>query len=102
MSPEAVALPLDGELPNDDVLNAGRYVLARQIVAVAKLGRLDSVPNMHEFLKELTSMAASGPKGYLTVSGLDPLPSEIIGDSALRATYARSSVQPEDGKPAER
>jgi hypothetical protein len=81
-------LPVEGALPDRAGLATGRYRLARQVVAVAKRNRLDGVPNLRDFLLELTSTAAAGPGGYLQRRGLDPLPDSLLSQSANLARYA--------------
>jgi phosphate transport system substrate-binding protein len=84
----AVPLPIEGALADPATLDSGRYPLARDIVAVVKRSRLDAIPNLRNFLVEVTSPAAVGPGGYLLKAGLDPLPEMRRGRSALEANYA--------------
>ena len=85
----AVPQPVDGVVPDTASLDAGSYPLARPIVAVAKVNRVDTIPNLRSFLVEITSQEASGERGYLTKNGMDPLPPEALKQSALKAQFAR-------------
>lgn len=89
---DAVPQPLDGMMPNDDVLETGRYRLARRLVAVVKVNRIDTIPNLRSFVIELTSLAAAGPKGYLAGLGMEPLPEDVLKASGLRARFSRPST----------
>lgn len=89
LTPGAVPQPVDGQFPNLAGLNAGRYPLARRIVALIKVNRIDTIPNLRNFVVELTSAAAAGPKGYLTGIGIEPLPEDVLASSALKARFIR-------------
>ncbi len=102
LSPEATMLAINDVVPNDEALGARRYVLSRQITAVVRADRMGSVPNLREFVREITSPAAAGPRGYLAVAGLDPLPRNALSESALAATLTRPAAPPRDDKPAPR
>ena len=89
LTPGAVPQPIEGQLPNLAGLNAGRYPLARRLVAVIKVNRIETIPNLRNFVVELTSPAAAGAKGYLTTLGIEPLPEDVLASSALTARYVR-------------
>ena len=76
-------------MPNLAGLNAGRYPLARRLVAVIKVNRIETIPNLRNFVVELTSPAAGGAKGYLATLGVEPLPEDVLASSALKARYMR-------------
>ena len=107
----AVPQAVDGQFPSFAGLNAGNYPLARRIVALIKVNRIDSIPNLRNFVVELTSPAAAGPKGYLTGIGIEPLPVDVLANSALKARFVRppsrgtdkadpAADRPRDEKPA--
>jgi hypothetical protein len=89
LTQDAVPQPVDGQFPNLAGLNTGRYPLARRIVALIKVNRIDTIPNLRNFVVELTSTAAGGPKGYLTGLGIEPLPEDVLASSALKARFVR-------------
>lgn len=109
LMPDAVPQPVDGITPDTDALDANRYPLARPILALVKVKRLDTIPNLRNFITELMSPAASGPKGYLIRNGMDVLPEAALRRGALKAQFARPgaavqldevvSLQPDAGKP---
>lgn len=102
LMPDAMPAAIDGIVPDADSLNADRYPLARPILAVVKIKRLDTIPNLRTFIMELVSPAASGPTGYLTRYGMDVLPEAALRRSALKAQFARAEVAPPTEKrPAE-
>ncbi|MGX9966531.1 PstS family phosphate ABC transporter substrate-binding protein [Roseomonas sp. F4] len=74
-----VALSLDGVLPTQASIYAQDYVATRTVYLYAKRQhtRLQEgvgvVRGIREFLNEATSEAASGPGGYLSITGLVPL-----------------------------
>jgi phosphate transport system substrate-binding protein len=92
LMPDAVPQPIDGVMPDDDALNANRYTLARPMIALVKVNRLDTIPNLRNFIIELLSPAASGPKGYLVRNGMDPLPPAALSRAALSAQFARPGI----------
>lgn len=75
-----VALTLDGVLPTQGSIYAQDYVATRIVYVYAKRQHtrlregVGVVRGIREFLNEATSEAASGPGGYLSVTGLVPLP----------------------------
>ena len=75
-----VALPLDGVVPSQASIYAQDYVATRVVYVYAKRQhtRLNEgvgvVRGVQEFMTEATSEAAAGPGGYLSVTGLVPLP----------------------------
>jgi len=87
---DAVPQPIDGISPGTAELDANRYPLERPILAVVKVKRMDTIPNLRDFLTELMSPAASGPKGYLVRNGMDMLPEAALRRSALKVQFARS------------
>jgi phosphate transport system substrate-binding protein len=89
LMPDAVPQPIGGVMPDDAALDANRYSLARPMVALVKVNRLDTIPNLRNFVIELLSPAASGPKGYLVRNGMDFLPPAALSRAALRAQFAR-------------
>ena len=89
LTPGAVPQPVEGHMPNLAGLNAGRYPLARRLVAVIKVNRIETIPNLRNFVVELTSPAAGGAKGYLATLGVEPLPEDVLASSALKARYMR-------------
>jgi hypothetical protein len=93
-------IAVEGALPDRTALASGAYQLARQVVAITKRNRLDGVPNLRDFLLELTSAAAAGPGGYLQRRGLDPLPDALLSQSNNLARYATpESVKRLQGRP---
>ncbi len=82
---EAVMVPIEGEVPDEHALEQGLYPLARDLAAIVKVNRLDKVPNMRQFVMELTSKGAAGPNGYLIKTGLDPLSEAMINESQMKA-----------------
>ena len=99
LMPDAVPQPVDGILPDNQHLDANQYPLARPMLALVKVKRLDTIPNLRNFVTELLSPAASGPKGYLMRNGMDVLPETVLRRGALKAQFARpgSPVQSDDG-----
>ncbi len=89
---DAVPQPLDGVSPDTDALDANRYPLERPLLALVKVKRLDTIPNLRNFLTELMSPAAAGPKGYLVRNGMDVLPEATLRRSALNIQFARPST----------
>ena len=89
LMPDAVPQPVDGITPDTAALDANRYPLARPILALVKVKRLDTIPNLRNFITELMSPAAAGPKGYLIRNGMDVLPETALRRSALKAQFAR-------------
>ncbi len=75
-----VALPLDGVLPTQASIYAQDYVATRIVYLYAKRQHtrlregVGVVRGIREFLNEAASEAAAGPGGYLSVTGLVPLP----------------------------
>lgn len=92
LMPDAVPAAIDGVIPDDAGLNANRYLLARPMVALVKVNRLDTIPNLRAFINELLSPEASGPRGYLVRNGMDPLPPSALSKSAIEARFARPGV----------
>ncbi|MBU8543166.1 MULTISPECIES: PstS family phosphate ABC transporter substrate-binding protein [Roseomonadaceae] len=74
-----VALSLDGVLPTQASIYAQDYVATRTVYLYAKRQHtrmqegVGVVRGIREFLNEAASEAASGPGGYLSVTGLVPL-----------------------------
>lgn len=114
LMPDAVPQAVDGVQPNAEALDADQYPLARPLLAVVKIKRLDTIPNLRNFMTELLSPAASGPKGYLIHNGMDVLPESALRRSALKAQFARpvtaaeaettaatAAVSPDAAKPAQ-
>jgi phosphate transport system substrate-binding protein len=95
---DAVPQAIDGIVPDPDALNQDRYPLARPILAVVKIKRLDTIPNLRTFVMELVSPKASGPTGYLTRYGMDVLPEAALRRSALAAEFARLGAAPPAGQ----
>lgn len=92
LTKDMVPLPIDGVEPDSSNLDANRYFLARPLVAVTKVSRLDQIPNLRNFIRELVSARASGPRGYLALGvGMDTLPDTALSKSALRAEFAQAS-----------
>ncbi len=89
LTPNTVPQPIDGVVPDNDSLDANRYPLARPLLAVVKVNRLDTIPNLRTFVMELVSPAASGPNGYLTHYGMDVLSASELRRSALSAQFAK-------------
>jgi len=75
-----VALSLDGVLPTQASIYAQEFVATRTVYLYAKRQHtrlregIGVVRGIREFLDEATSEAAAGPGGYLSVTGLVPLP----------------------------
>ena len=67
------ANPIDGVMPSYDAIEAGDYQVARSLFIYAKRPDALTVPGAMEFLRELTSDAATGSDGYLALKGLLPL-----------------------------
>lgn len=111
LTPGAIPQPVDGQLPNLAGLNTGRYPLSRRLVALIKVNRIDTIPNLRNFVVELTSPSAAGPKGYLTALGIEPVSEEVLTSSGLKARYVRppkhaekpeaGADRPRDDKPTE-
>jgi phosphate transport system substrate-binding protein len=89
LMPDAATQPVDGAMPDDATLNADHYPLARPILALFKVNRIDTIPNMRAFIYELVSPAAAGPDGYLSRHGMGLLPEEDLRRSAIKAQFAR-------------
>lgn len=89
LTPDAVPQPVEGIMPDADSLASGVYPLARPILAVVKVNRLDKIANLRAFVTELVSPAASGPNGYLARDGMDLLPEEMLRASSVRAQFAK-------------
>ncbi len=89
LMPDAVPQSVDGVVPNATALNAGQYSLARPLLAVVKINRLDTIANLRAFVAEIVSPAASGPNGYLARNGMDILPEDVLRRSALRAQFTK-------------
>lgn len=92
LMPDAVPQPVDGVMPDDSALNADKYSLARPMVVLVKVNRLDTIPNLRNFVLEVLSPAASGPQGYLVRNGMDFLPQAALNRAALRAQFAQPGV----------
>ena len=84
---DPVLLSVEAVLPSDSAIEANKFVLSRALNMVVKRNRLDTIPNLRNFVVEMTSTAAAGPAGYLLRDGLDPLSAQLLGRSALRARY---------------
>jgi phosphate transport system substrate-binding protein len=89
LMPDAVPQSVDGIKPDTEALDNDRYPLSRPILALVKLKRLDTIPNLRNFITELMSPAASGPSGYLIRNGMDVLPEATLRRGALKAQFAR-------------
>jgi phosphate transport system substrate-binding protein len=67
------ASPIDGVSPDFASIQNNSYPLARLLYAYVKPTRLGSMPAIAAYVKELTSEAAMGDRGYLMRQGLVPL-----------------------------
>lgn len=91
-----VALSLDGVLPTQASIYAQDFVATRTVYLYAKRQHtrlregIGVVRGIREFLNEATGEAASGPGGYLSVTGLVPLPP--VDRAAQRRTAERMSL----------
>ena len=70
------AHPVDGVMPSFANIIDGKYHVARSLYTYVKTSHVEKVPGLHDFLKELTSDAATGENGYLILKGLLPLPQD--------------------------
>lgn len=68
------ANPIEGVMPSEENIVSRRYPVARSLYVYVKDAHVGTIPGLAEFLRELTSDAASGSEGYLVFKGLLPLP----------------------------
>ncbi|MFK5915032.1 MAG: substrate-binding domain-containing protein [Woeseiaceae bacterium] len=62
--------------PKFDSIASGIYPISRPLYFYVKKEHLELIPGIHKFLKEFTSEKAFGEGGYLSVSGLIPMPKD--------------------------
>jgi phosphate transport system substrate-binding protein len=86
---EVKAASLEGRTPSRESIADGAYPLSRPLYLYVKKAHDGKTPGLREFLREVTSDKASGKNGYLTESGLVPLP-----DSERKAEAAKAAQMP--------
>lgn len=64
------ALPIDGIKPTKTSIIDSNYPLSRPLFIYVNKDHIKSLPSIKDFINELTSISAIGPKGYLTQKGL--------------------------------
>ncbi len=65
---------IDGVFPTYDAIESGDYHVARSLYVYVKNAHADKVAGLREFVREITSDAATGADGYLVMKkGLLPL-----------------------------
>lgn len=70
------AASIDDNTPEYEKIEDSSYLLTRPLYIYVNQRRIDYIPNLHEFLLELTSDASWGEEGYLVDHGLIPLTAE--------------------------
>lgn len=80
------ASTIDGIVPTAAAIERGEYTVSRSLFVYLKGEHIGKTPGMAEFARELTSEAAMGADGYLTLSGLIPLNAEL--QQQVRETVA--------------
>ena len=78
---------IEGIAPNAATITSGRYTLARSLYVYVKRAHLTRIPGLKPFVERITSDAATGADGYLTLRGLLPLP-QAEHDAVKRAAEA--------------
>jgi phosphate transport system substrate-binding protein len=68
------ANPVDGVMPSFEAIVGDKYKVARSLYVYVKGEQLGHVPGIAEFVRFLTSDAATGADGALVMKGLLPLP----------------------------
>jgi phosphate transport system substrate-binding protein len=69
------AISIDGVLPSFESISKHRYSVARSLYIYVKREHLGQIAGLDEFVRFMTSDAATGEDGFLVVKGLIPLPS---------------------------
>lgn len=67
------ANPIEGVMPTEETIIDHRYSIARKLYVYVKDAHVGKTPGLGEFVREMTSDAASGADGYLVLKGLVPL-----------------------------
>ena len=80
------AAPIDGVAPSPAAISDGKYSLARDLYIYVKGEHLAQVPGLADFVRLITSDAATGEEGYLILKGLLPLPAKL--HDAMKAKAA--------------
>lgn len=67
------AASIDNDVPEYEKIEDSSYLLTRPLYIYVNQRRIEYIPNLYEFLLELTSDASWGEEGYLVDHGLIPL-----------------------------
>jgi phosphate transport system substrate-binding protein len=71
------AVSIDGVDPKTETISKGEYPVARSLFFYVKLGHLDEIPGMEEYVDLFLSEKMIGDFGYLKEIGLIPLPEQM-------------------------
>jgi phosphate transport system substrate-binding protein len=67
---------INGVAPDFDSIAEGKYPVSRPLFFYVKKAHVGVIPGIREYLVEFTGDAAAGEFGYLTDTGLIPLPDQ--------------------------
>jgi phosphate transport system substrate-binding protein len=73
-APKLQAAFIEGKQPSVESISSGEYSMSRGLYIYIKLGHIGVIPGIAQFMQEITSEAATGDEGYITMKGLLPLP----------------------------
>lgn len=75
---------IEGVAPKRGLISSGEYPVARSLFFYVKLGHLEQVPALDDYVELYLSEKMIGERGYLTELGLIPLPPKMREDMRQR------------------
>ena len=72
--PKLQAASIEGMKPTVESIGDSSYSMSRVLYIYIKTSHIGLIPGIPQFMQEMTSEAAVGEEGYITMRGLLPLP----------------------------